>query len=255
MRELAVIDTESSRTAHQVLLDGRVRCLGIHHATNRIAAVQTYNGVGTDHAAVHDQHRRCSDRQVVDVHVGREVAAFWVDDSVPGRLASTGFNRNGGVQIADDAVCIGPAPAAESYLNIDAIIQAAKQTGADAIHPGYGFLAENTDFDVRCEKEGITFIGPNSKSLDLVGDKVRSRQTMEKAGIPIIPGMKSVPKDIADYEKEAQRIGYPVMIKASARQSCFNGSLKMPLGKICPFPNGTAASNKSRFRFRNRRIC
>jgi acetyl-CoA carboxylase biotin carboxylase subunit len=120
------------------------------------------------------------------------------------------------VQMAGEALCIGPAPATESYLDMDRIIQAAQKTGAEAIHPGYGFLAENADFARRCEKENIIFIGPNSKALKLVGDKVRSRQTMEKADIPIIPGMKWIAKDYSEYKKEAQKIGYPVMIKASA---------------------------------------
>ncbi|MGD9347147.1 MAG: acetyl-CoA carboxylase biotin carboxylase subunit, partial [Candidatus Aminicenantes bacterium] len=117
---------------------------------------------------------------------------------------------------ADEALPIGPAPAIDSYLNIDRIVEAAQETGAEAIHPGYGFLAENADFVSRCEKEGIVFIGPNSKAMRLVGDKVRSRQTMEKAGVPIIPGMKGIPSDMGVYAKEAERIGYPIMIKASA---------------------------------------
>jgi acetyl-CoA carboxylase biotin carboxylase subunit len=120
------------------------------------------------------------------------------------------------VQMADEAVCIGPPPAVESYLNMERIIQVAHQLKAEAIHPGYGFLAENADFAKKCEQEKVVFIGPNSKALKLVGDKVRSRQTMEKAGIPIIPGMKSIAKDISEFKKEAQRIGYPAMIKASA---------------------------------------
>jgi len=120
------------------------------------------------------------------------------------------------VQMADEAVAIGPAPAIESYLNMDRIIETAQSTGAEAIHPGYGFLAENSEFARRCEKERIIFIGPNSKALELVGDKIRSRQTMEKAGIQIIPGMKSIPKSFSEYEEEAQKLGYPVMIKASA---------------------------------------
>jgi acetyl-CoA carboxylase biotin carboxylase subunit len=120
------------------------------------------------------------------------------------------------VQVADEAVYIGPSPAVESYLNIDKIIEAAKQTGAEAIHPGYGFLAENALFARRCEDENIIFIGPNSKAMTLVGDKIMSRRTMEKAGIPIIPGMKSVFENISEYKAEAQRLGYPVMIKASA---------------------------------------
>ncbi|MCD6516290.1 MAG: acetyl-CoA carboxylase biotin carboxylase subunit [Candidatus Aminicenantes bacterium] len=120
------------------------------------------------------------------------------------------------VQFADEAVCIGPAQAVDSYLDIDNIIHAAKEKKAQAIHPGYGFLAENPSFSLRCEKEGIVFIGPNSRAMDLVGDKVRSRQTVEKAGVPIIPGMKCVLKNISEYEKEADKIGYPLMIKASA---------------------------------------
>jgi acetyl-CoA carboxylase biotin carboxylase subunit len=120
------------------------------------------------------------------------------------------------VQMADEAVPIGPAPAIESYLNMDRIIAAARATAAEAIHPGYGFLAENSDFARRLEKEKIVFIGPNSKALELVGDKIRARQTMDKAGIPIIPGMKSIPKDMSEYEAAAKKLGYPVMIKASA---------------------------------------
>jgi acetyl-CoA carboxylase biotin carboxylase subunit len=120
------------------------------------------------------------------------------------------------VQMADEAFCIGPAPAVESYLHMDGIIRTAHAAGAEAIHPGYGFLAENAEFDRLCEKENIVFIGPNSKALKLVGDKVRSRQTMEKAGVPIIPGMKGIPKDFSEFESEAKKIGYPVMIKASA---------------------------------------
>ena len=120
------------------------------------------------------------------------------------------------VRMAEEAVCIGPPAAAESYLDMDRIIQAASETGAEAIHPGYGFLAENAAFARCCEKEKIVFIGPNSESLGLVGDKIRSRQTMEKAGIPIIPGMKGIVKDVSTLKAEARQIGYPVMIKASA---------------------------------------
>lgn len=120
------------------------------------------------------------------------------------------------VQMADEALCIGPPPAIESYLDMDKIIEVAQRTGAEAIHPGYGFLAENAEFARRCEEEKIIFIGPNSKALELVGDKVRSRQTMEKAGVRIIPGMKSIPKSLSEYEPEAEKIGYPLIIKASA---------------------------------------
>jgi acetyl-CoA carboxylase biotin carboxylase subunit len=120
------------------------------------------------------------------------------------------------VQLADEAVCIGPPPAIDSYLDMNRIIQTAREAGAEAIHPGYGFLSENAEFARRCEKENIVFIGPNSKALALVGDKVRSRQTMEKAGVAIIPGMKRIAKDFAEFESEAKKISYPVMIKASA---------------------------------------
>lgn len=120
------------------------------------------------------------------------------------------------VLVADEAWPIGPPPAVESYLNMEKIIEVAHQTGAEAIHPGYGFLAENPAFARLCEEEKVIFIGPNSKALELVGDKVRSRQTMEKAGVPIIPGMKTIPKSLSEYAKQAQKIGFPLMIKASA---------------------------------------
>jgi acetyl-CoA carboxylase biotin carboxylase subunit len=120
------------------------------------------------------------------------------------------------VQAADEAVPIGPPPASDSYLNMDLIVAAARKTGAEAIHPGYGFLAENPEFARRLEQEGIVFVGPNSRALALVGDKIRARQTMDKAGIRIIPGMKSLAGSDAEYAAEARRIGYPVMIKASA---------------------------------------
>lgn len=120
------------------------------------------------------------------------------------------------VQTADEAVCIGPAQPQVSYLNIDAILEAVRQTGAEAIHPGYGFLAENHLFAERCEKEGIAFIGPDSKALKLVGDKVASREVTERAGIPLIPGMKKKSTDPDECLKEAERIGYPVLLKASA---------------------------------------
>ena len=117
---------------------------------------------------------------------------------------------------ADEAVCIGPAPALESYLNIDAVIEAARKVGADAVHPGYGFLAENWRFTKRCEDEGLTFIGPTSDALQLVADKIRSRETMLAQDVPIIPGMMSSGKDMAEYREKAAEMGYPVLVKASA---------------------------------------
>jgi len=120
------------------------------------------------------------------------------------------------VQAADEAVSIGPSPAIESYLNMDRIVAAIRATGAEAVHPGYGFLAENAEFARRLEREGIVFIGPNPDALELVGDKLRARRAMEKAGIPIIPGMKSAAADASETAASARRIGFPVMIKASA---------------------------------------
>lgn len=118
--------------------------------------------------------------------------------------------------MADESVHIGPPPPRESYLNIDKIIEAAKISGADAIHPGYGFLAENPNLPERCVKEGIVFIGPSADAIRLLGNKVESRIRMADAGVPLIPGMKSSGADIKTYEKAAKEAGYPVIIKAAA---------------------------------------
>lgn len=120
------------------------------------------------------------------------------------------------VQVADQAICIGEAPPEKSYLNIDSIIDAAKKMKVEAIHPGYGFLSENHLFAERCEKEKIVFIGPNAAAMKLVGDKVASREVTEKAGIPLIPGMKDKSTDVDECIAEADHIGYPVLLKASA---------------------------------------
>ena len=117
---------------------------------------------------------------------------------------------------ADEAVHIGAPPPRESYLDIDKIITAAKETGCDAIHPGYGFLAENPVFAQRCADEGITFIGPSPEAILLLGNKIQSRIKMADAGIPLIPGMKAAETDLAVYRKTAEEAGYPVMIKAAA---------------------------------------
>jgi len=117
---------------------------------------------------------------------------------------------------ADEAVFIGPPAPGESYLSVDKIIAAAKETGADAIHPGYGFLAENPDFPGRCEAEGVMFIGPTSEAMKLMGNKVASRVAMAEAGIPLIPGMTSSATDIKVFRKAADEAGFPVMIKAAA---------------------------------------
>jgi len=120
------------------------------------------------------------------------------------------------VLAADESVHIGPAASSESYLVIDKIIQAAKDTGADAIHPGYGFLSENGDFSKRCQKEGIKFIGPHPKAIRLMGDKTAAREIMSKADVPFPPGTKKELEDVEEAEKIADEIGYPVLVKAAA---------------------------------------
>ena len=120
------------------------------------------------------------------------------------------------VQMADEAVNIGPAPVQQSYLNIPAIIDAARRTGADAIHPGYGFLSENAGFALACQHAGITFIGPSPDAIELMGSKRLSKLAMLKAGVPCIKGYQGAEQDDATLSREAGRIGYPLMIKASA---------------------------------------
>jgi acetyl-CoA carboxylase biotin carboxylase subunit len=120
------------------------------------------------------------------------------------------------VQMADEAVHIGPAKAADSYLNWQRILAAAKETGAEAVHPGYGFLSENTDFSAECKKAGIVFIGPGPEAIDLMGSKSAAKSLMEKAGVPVTPGYHGDDQDPAKLEAEARRIGYPLLIKAVA---------------------------------------
>ncbi|WP_220815622.1 geranyl-CoA carboxylase subunit apha [Pseudomonas paralcaligenes] len=120
------------------------------------------------------------------------------------------------VQLADEAVCIGPAQVSQSYLVIDAILEAACKTGADAIHPGYGFLSENAEFARACEAAGIVFIGPTVEAIHLMGSKRLSKIAMLEAGVPCIPGYEGAAQDDETLAREAERIGYPLMIKASA---------------------------------------
>ena len=120
------------------------------------------------------------------------------------------------VKLADEAICIGPAPAAQSYLNMPAIISAAEVTDSEAIHPGYGFLAENADFAERVEKSGFVFVGPGPEAIRIMGDKVSAKQAMIKAGIPCVPGSEGeLPDDPAQLKSIAKKIGYPVIVKAS----------------------------------------
>jgi acetyl-CoA carboxylase biotin carboxylase subunit len=120
------------------------------------------------------------------------------------------------VRKADEAYHIGPAAAAESYLNFSKILGAAKLSGADAIHPGYGFLSENAKFAEACAAAGIKFIGPTASSMEMMGSKTRARQHMEKAGIPFVPGTSRGLESTQEAEEVAARIGYPVMLKAAA---------------------------------------
>ena len=120
------------------------------------------------------------------------------------------------VQLADQRVCIGEGPAKNSYLNMDRIIMAAKNVGADAIHPGFGFLSENSEFVRRCEENGIAFIGPTAEVIDKMGNKSQARSTMMEAGVPVVPGTKEPVYDAEVGAKLAEEIGYPVMIKASS---------------------------------------
>jgi len=120
------------------------------------------------------------------------------------------------VVMADQAVCIGPAPAALSYLNMPNIISAALQTGAEAIHPGYGFLAENAAFARACADSGIVFIGPSPEAIERMGDKAVARETMAAAGVPTVPGSDGAVETFEEARDFAEQVGYPVLIKASA---------------------------------------
>lgn len=119
-------------------------------------------------------------------------------------------------KIADEAVCIGPPATKDSYLNMNAVIQAALNTGAQAIHPGFGFLSENAQFAKLCEENGIVFIGPSYKSIEMLGDKAAAKETMAAAGVPVIPGSKGAVKSYEEAREIADKAGYPVLVKASA---------------------------------------
>lgn len=117
---------------------------------------------------------------------------------------------------ADEAVLIGPAPSAQSYLVEDKIIQVAKELNVDAIHPGYGFLAENSGFARRLKKENITLIGPSPEAMDLMGDKITAKQTVKEYGVPLVPGIDKEITDISEAKEIAEKIGFPILVKASA---------------------------------------
>jgi len=120
------------------------------------------------------------------------------------------------VKFADEAICIGPPESAKSYLNIPQIMAAAEITNADAIHPGYGFHAENSSFAEICNEYNIKFIGPTAKMIDSMGDKITAKETMIKAGVPVIPGSEGLLEDIKEGKKIAKKIGYPIILKATA---------------------------------------
>ncbi len=120
------------------------------------------------------------------------------------------------VRLADESVCIGPPPASESYLNIPRLLAACEITGADAIHPGYGFLSENARFAEILEEHGITFIGPTSEHIRIMGDKIEAKETAKRLGIPVVPGSDGAVTSEADAKAVAQKMGYPVLIKAAS---------------------------------------
>ena len=119
-------------------------------------------------------------------------------------------------QLADEAICIGPAPSSESYLNMEQIISATIVSGADAIHPGFGFLSENSRFVEMCESCGITFIGPKSETISLMGNKANARIQMQQSGVPVIPGSEGFIDNVEEARKIAEKVGYPVLLKAAA---------------------------------------
>ena len=119
-------------------------------------------------------------------------------------------------RLADEAICIGPAPSNKSYLNIKNIIEAANITGADSIHPGFGFLSENAEFAKICEESNIKFIGPSYKVIELMGNKSNAKDLMKKAGVPVIPGSDGSIQSLKGIIETANKIGYPILLKASA---------------------------------------
>ncbi len=133
---------------------------------------------------------------------------------------------------ADEAYFIGPAPATQSYLNIQKVIEVARQSGADAVHPGYGFLAENPKFAQACEQEGLKFIGPSSRVLELMGDKVTARREMIKAGVPVVPGTDECVAEFQQARSIASEIGYPVIIKPSGGGGGIGMTIVMNEGEL-----------------------
>src|SRR5215218_6001372 len=119
------------------------------------------------------------------------------------------------VRRADEAYLLGPGPATESYLVVEKIVELAKQAGAQAIHPGYGFLAENAAFARACDEAGIVFVGPPASAIDAMGSKTKAREIMREAGVPIVPGTTEVAEDVEAARKQAEEIGFPIACKAA----------------------------------------
>ena len=154
-----------------------------------------------------------ANRGEIAVRIIRACREFGVS---PVTVHSTADNNALHTIISDESVCIGPPATKDSYLNADAIITACILKGAGAIHPGFGFLSENADFAEKCIENGIIWIGPSPECIRMLGDKAQAKETMKKAGVPVIPGSEGAVKDLAQAKGEAKRIGYPLLIKASA---------------------------------------
>lgn len=131
-------------------------------------------------------------------------------------IYSTADRESLHVQLADEAVCVGTARPQDSYLNMENILAAAVGTGAQAIHPGFGFLSENSRFVEMCEDCGITFIGPRSETIDLMGNKANARVQMQKSGVPVIPGSEGFLKNATEAKEVAKEVGFPILLKAAA---------------------------------------
>ncbi|MBQ6454417.1 MAG: acetyl-CoA carboxylase biotin carboxylase subunit [Coriobacteriales bacterium] len=154
-----------------------------------------------------------ANRGEIAVRIVRACRAMGIKTAV---VYSTADKHSLPVYLADESVCIGPPPARDSYLNMNAIIQAAKGVGADAIHPGYGFLSENSGFAKLCQENGITFIGPAPELIDRMGNKSQARRTMIEAGVPVVPGTKNAVYTVEEALDAARELGWPIMIKASS---------------------------------------
>jgi pyruvate carboxylase subunit A len=148
---------------------------------------------------------------------------------------------------ADEAYCVGPPPATQSYLNIQKVIQVAKESGADAIHPGYGFLAENPKFARGCEEQGLKFIGPSSRVLELMGDKVAARREMIKAGVPVVPGTDECVAEFEQARQIAKKIGYPLIVKPSGGGGGIGMTIVSNEGELAKALESTQAIAKTTF--------